>query len=64
MGHAMTSLKIRKEVRVLASCRIIIFRKAAKQSMTSLQDDINIVCGVALLTKNSKKSGLCKYFKN
>ena len=51
-------------IRVLASCRIIIFRKAAKQSMTSLQDDINIVCGVALLTKNSKKSGLCKYFKN
>ena len=36
-------------IRVLASCRIIIFRKAVKQSMTSLQDDINIICGVALL---------------
>ena len=33
-------------IRVLASCRIIIFMKAVKQSMTSLQDDINIMwCG-------------------
>ena len=38
-----------RSIRVLASCRIIIFRMAVKQRMTSLQDDINIICGVALL---------------
>ena len=35
-------------IRVLAGCRIIIFRKAVKQCMASLQDDINIMwCGTA-----------------
>ena len=30
-------------IRVLAGCMIFIFRKAVKQSMTSLQNDINIM---------------------
>ena len=34
-------------IRVLAGCMIFIFRKAVKQSMTSLQNDINIMSNSA-----------------